>query len=158
MENIMKPTSLEQLSQYAQGKLMELPEFAEGMPFYAYMRRPSMLDLIAQGKIPNPLAHTATSLFSKGGKGVDNTDPKQMKELTEILHIFCEASFVEPTYSQIKEAGLKLTDEQLMFVFNYVQMGTKALEKFRRQSTYTDPYGNSAKVEQVSVGSVENSR
>lgn len=129
----MRATSLEQLREYAKGKLMELPDVAPGMPLYVYVKRPSMLDLISQGKIPNPLAHTASQLFSKGGAGVDQTDPMQLKELTDILHIFCEASFVEPTYAEIKEAGLTLTDEQLMFVFNYVQGGNKALEKFRRK-------------------------
>lgn len=124
-------TTLDQLQSYAKGKLIQLPEFAPGMPLMVYMKRPSMLDLISQGKIPNPLASTAAKLFSKGGSGVDSTDPSQLDELTKILHTFCEVSFVEPTYSQIKEAGLELTDEQLMFVFNYIQMGNKALEKFR---------------------------
>lgn len=145
MENL-QATTLDQLRQYSQGQLVRLPDIAEGMPLVIWMRRPSMLDLMAQGKIPNPLAHTATSLFSEGGKGVNSKDPKQMKELTEILHIFCEVSFVNPTYSQIKEAGVSLTDEQLMFVFNYVQKGNKALENFREQSTNLKRNGSSTKV------------
>lgn len=129
----MRATSLGELREYAKGKLLRLPDIAPGMPLYVFMKRPSLLDLISQGRIPNPLASTASKLFSKGGAGVDQTDPAQLKELTNILHIFCEASFVEPTYTEIKEAGLDLTDEQLMFVFNYVQAGNKALEKFRVQ-------------------------
>lgn len=147
MEN-MKVTSFEQLTQYAKGQLVRLPDLGPGMPLCVFMRRPSMLDLIAKGKIPNPLAGTASKLFSHGGSGVDQTDPKQLKDLVEILHIFCEASFVEPTYSQIKEAGLTLTDEQLMFVFNYVQAGNKALEKFRRQQEGTGLVGHEPEVPQ----------
>lgn len=150
--DVMKATSLEQLAAYAKGSLVQLPEFAEGMPLFVYMRRPSLLDLISKGKIPNPLAHTATALFSKGGRGVDQEDPGQMKELTEILHIFCEASFVEPTYSQIKEAGLSLTDEQLMFVFNYVQAGNKALEKFRRKQESVGVTGHVPAVQEDAIG------
>lgn len=139
----MTVTSLDQLKKYAAGQILRLPDFDEGMPFYARMKRPSMLDLISQGKIPNPLAHTASQLFSKGGRGVDQSDPKQLEDLTNILHIFCEASFVEPTYSEIKEAGVELTDEQLLFVFNYIQAGNKALEKFRRklEDTGLDSHG-----------------
>lgn len=145
MDN-MNATSLEQLAQYAKGTLIQLPDFAPGMPFFVRMKRPSMLDLISQGRIPNPLAGTASKLFSKGGAGVDQTDPKQLKELVEILHIFCEVSFVQPTYSQVKEAGLELTDEQLMFVFNYVQAGNKALEKFRKQPQNSGATGDGAEV------------
>lgn len=148
----MQATSFEQLLNYAQGSLIQLPEFDTGMPLYVRMKRPSMLDLMAQGKIPNPLAHTATSIFSKGGRGVDQEDPVQMKELTEILHIFCETSFIQPTYSQIKEAGLTLTDEQLMFVFNYVQAGTKALEKFRRKQESSGAAGDVPAVQENPSG------
>lgn len=144
-------TTLDQLKSYSKGKLIQLPEFAAGMPLMVYMKRPSMLDLISQGKIPNPLAHTASKLFSKGGNGVDSTNPNQIKELTNILHIFCEVSFVEPTYVQIKEAGLELTDEQLMFVFNYIQMGNKALEKFREQPQNTQHSGDGATVQENPV-------
>lgn len=153
----MTATSLEQLAQYAQGTLVQLPDLAPGMPLFVRMKRPSMLDLISQGRIPNPLAGTASKLFSKGGAGVDQTDPKQLKELVEILHIFCEVSFVQPTYSQIKEAGITLTDEQLMFVFNYVQAGNKALEKFRKQQKNTEPVGDGTKVQEDPSGDPVNS-
>lgn len=136
-----RATSLQELAQYAKGRLVRLPDTAEGMPLFVRMKRPSLLDLISQGKIPNPLAGTANSLFMDGSKGLNKADAKQMKELTDILHIFCETSFVEPTYSEMKEVGFELTDEQLMFVFNYIQAGTKALEKFRPNTQNPVNYG-----------------
>ena len=36
-------------------------------------------------------------------------------------------------YDDLKEAGVKLTDEQMMFVFNYTQNGVEALESFREE-------------------------
>ena len=39
--------------------------------------------------------------------------------------------FVEPSWSELKNAGIELTDEQYMFIFNYTQEGVKALEPFR---------------------------
>ena len=154
MEQV-RATTLEQLQEYAKGNLVRLPDLAPGMPLVVYMRRPSMLDLIAQGKIPNPLLHTAAQIFSKGGRGVDSADPQQLQELTKILHVFCEVSFVSPTYKQIKEAGLTLTDEQLMFVFNYVQRGTKALEKFRSKPQGPQCNGDGAEVQEDAVGDTE---
>lgn len=123
-------TSFEQLQEYAKGQIVRLPDIAEGCPFYARLKRPSLLGLISSGKVPNPLVTTANNLFAKGGAGVDPVNPKQMEELTKILHIFCESAFVEPTYDEIKRAGYELNDEQLMAVFNYVQKGNKALERF----------------------------
>ena len=45
----------------------------------------------------------------------------------------CEATFVEPSYNEMKEAGIKLTDEQLIFIFDYSQNGVKALDSFREE-------------------------
>ena len=53
--------------------------------------------------------------------------------MAEVLDIIAEASFVEPTYAELKEAGVQLTDEQLIFVFNYSQAGVSYLESFRKK-------------------------
>lgn len=147
-----RATSIQELSQYAKGRLVRLPDTAEGMPLYVMMKRPSLLDLIAQGKIPNPLANTANSLFMEGSKGLNKADSKQMKELNDILHIFCEVSFMEPTYAEMKEVGFELTDEQLMFVFNYIQAGTKALERFRPNTSNTVHHGGIPAVQKDPLG------
>lgn len=152
----MRPTTIDELRKYANGAIIRLPNFADGMPLYVRMRRPSMLDMIASGKIPNPLASIAAGLFAKGGRAVDAQDPGQIKELVDLFHIFCEVSFVEPTYQQIKEAGLELNDEQLVFVSNYVQGGTKALEHFRRKSESVKSIGNVAKVQKSTIGDIGN--
>ena len=43
-----------------------------------------------------------------------------------------KASLEEPSFDDIKEAGLELTDEQMMAIFSYSQEGVKALESFRK--------------------------
>jgi len=91
-----------------------------------------MMALAKTGKIPNSLLNTANSLFM--GKGVDSNNEGALKEVLSIVDILCEASFVEPTYSQLKEAGVELTDEQYMAIFNYTQQGIKALQPFRGES------------------------
>ena len=126
-------TSIEQLLEYRKGQFVQLPEFAEGQPFFARLKRPSLLALVKSGKIPNQLILTANRLFN--GKGMDDTKESSMPEVLEILDSICEATFVEPSYSEMKDAGIELTDEQFMAVFNYTQQGVKALEPFRTQST-----------------------
>lgn len=117
------------LTKISDSRVVELPEFGDGTKFIARLRRPSMLKLCKSGVIPNSLLSQATSLFtdSKASKRVSIT------EIYDICEIICEAAFVKPTYSEIKESGIELTDEQIMAVFQYAQGGVKALENFRNE-------------------------
>ena len=125
-------TSLEQLQEYAKGQLVELPPFAEGQAFVARLRRPSILALAKSGKIPNELLSAAGEMFNTGAsKTSEQEDDKVLFQMEDLLETICEASFVFPTYAQIKEMGLELTDEQKTFVFQYAQNGVKALTNFR---------------------------
>ena len=126
-----QPTSIQDLISYSQGQIVKLPDFSEGQPFYARLRRPSMLSLMSNGKIPNSLVITANRLFN--GKGMDDRNENSMSEVLQLLEVICESAFVEPSYKELKEAGVHLTDQQYMAVFNYTQEGVKALESFRRE-------------------------
>ena len=126
-----QPTSIQDLISYSQGQIVKLPDFSEGQPFYARLRRPSMLSLMSNGKIPNSLVITANRLFN--GKGMDDRNENSMSEVLQLLEVICESAFVEPSYKELKEAGVHLTDQQYMAVFNYTQEGVKALEPFRRE-------------------------
>lgn len=126
-----KVTSISELQEYARGSFVQLPDFSEGQPFFARLRRPSMLVLAKSGKIPNSLILTANELFN--GKGMDDKKESAMSEVLDILDILAEACFVEPSYRDIHDAGIELTDEQMMAVFNYIQRGVKALEPFRQK-------------------------
>lgn len=125
-------TPLDSLQEYGRGAIVQLPSFAEGQPFVARLRRPSMMALAKSGKIPNALLTTANSLFIKGG--VDAANESVMQDVLSVVDVLCEAAFVEPTYKQIQDAGVELTDEQYMFIFNYTQQGIKALQPFRGES------------------------
>lgn len=126
----LKVTSIVTLKAYTEGQVIELPPFGEDLPFVAKLRRPSMLALARQGKIPNDLLNTATELFE--GKSRENkVDTDLLRQLYDVIDILCEAAFVEPTYAEIKESGISLTDEQMIAVFNYTQSGVRALKPFR---------------------------
>lgn len=127
----LKVTSIADLQSYAAGSLVQLPSFGEGQPFIARLRRPSMMMLAKSGKIPNELLVSANALFEGGAASFNVVDENALKRMFEVMDTICEASFVEPTYAQLKEANVELTDEQYMFVFGYAQNGVRQLESFR---------------------------
>lgn len=133
-EPVLKVTSIADLQQYQNGSVVELPGFGKDQPFYARLKRPSLLSLMQAGKIPNDLLNSANALFD-GGVGSISTitrDQEALKKVFDVIEIICEATFVEPTYKELKMAGVELTDEQLLFVFGYGQVGVKQLEPFRK--------------------------
>lgn len=121
-------TSISQLNEYAKGQLVELPSFGEGQPFFARLRRPSMLALAKSGKIPNNLLATANRMFDSS---LDTKNENMLKDFYLVIETILEAAFVEPTYQEIKDAGVQLSDDQLIFVFNYTQQGVRILDQFR---------------------------
>lgn len=132
----LKITSFDELVAVSKGEVVELPPFSKNQPFVARLKRPSILEMVKSGKIPNELLVEANNLFAKGPGVVaaeKATDPNMMSDMVAILEKLCEASFVEPTYKQIKEAGVSLTDDQMMFIFSYSQSGVKALKSFREK-------------------------
>jgi hypothetical protein len=126
-------TSIEDLKNYASGTVVEMPPFAEGQPLIARLKRPSILGMAKQGKIPNTLLVKANELFLQNGAGLDAEEEDTMKQLYDVLDLIAKETLVEPTYEEIKSVGLELTDEQMMFLFNYSQQGVKALESFRTE-------------------------
>ena len=126
-----KVTSLAELKNYSEGDIVNLPPFAPDKPFVARLRRPSMLVLAKCGKIPNALLSQANEIFF--GTRSKQLDVDALPRTFDIIEIMCEASFVEPTYEEIKNSGVQLTDQQYLAVFNYTQTGVDALSSFRQE-------------------------
>lgn len=129
----MNVTSIADLQRYAAGTVVRFPDFAEGQPFVARVRRPSMLVLAKSGKIPNSLMATANELFAKGGAGMDVDDPNMLGNFYDTCRVICEAALLQPTMDEIEAAGISLSDDQIMAIFNYTQTGVKALQSFRKE-------------------------
>lgn len=147
-----KITTVADLQSYRNGKVVQLPDFAEGQPLVARVRRPSMLVLAKQGKIPNTLLGAAGQLFTKGGSGMDSDNTKMLADMYDVCHIIAESTLMEPTLADIESAGLELTDDQMMAIFNYTQVGTKALESFRSVEGNTNPAQPQEYVQVPTVG------
>lgn len=131
MEEHLKVTSFEELKSYSKGQIVELPSFADGQPFVARMRRPSLMVLVKSGQIPNALLTAANELFSGGASSFDVDKIDMLSDILGICEMIAKASLIEPTYEQIKEAGLDLSDDQMMAIFSYSQNGVEALKSFR---------------------------
>ena len=132
----MQITSLEQLQAIKQTEIVELPSFEDGTPFVVEIKKPNMMQLLTSGKIPNTLLSVATEMFNgKTGQvmGKASEDIKTLKELVGMMEILAEASLVKPSYKDIKELNIQLTENQLMAILMYSQGGIKSLEKFRNQ-------------------------
>ena len=127
----MKITSLEELKEIAKGEVIELPGFNE-KPFVVRAKRPSLLNLVSSGEIPNELLTTAYSIFN-GRTVTGKQEAVSMKETNDLLRIVAEKALIEPTLKQIEEAGLELTDLQLLELYNYSQQGVRALQSFREK-------------------------
>lgn len=126
--SLNKVTTIDDLKEYAKGQVVELPAFGDGQPLVVRMKRPSLMVLAKSGKIPNKLLKTATELFNGTDNDVDDFDA--LSKTFELLEIICEASLVEPKYHDFKTAGIELSDEQLIAIFNYTQRGIEALNSF----------------------------
>lgn len=132
-EKELKVTDIETLVKSASGEIVQLPSFTESVPFIAKVKRPSLLGLVKSGKIPNNLLVKTNELFIQEGAGFDTEDSNMMADLCDVLEMIAGETLVEPSYKDLTAAGVELTDEQLMALFNYSQRGIAALESFRTE-------------------------
>ena len=123
----MAVTSIEKLKKIAQGQEVELQGWDEE-PFVCVLKRPSLLGLVENGDIPNPLLHAAYILFNGSNNPKDQVN---LKEMNDLYRIIAKAAMVNPTYDQVVEAGLELTDMQLLEIYRFTQLGVKSLISFR---------------------------
>ncbi|RDY22883.1 hypothetical protein CHF27_011225 [Romboutsia maritimum] len=136
---MLQVTSLEQLKAIKQAEIVNLGAFEDGTELIAEVKKPNLVDLMMHNKIPNSLMSVAMKVFNGKTKEtadrVDSGDIKSFKEMFGLMETLAESCLVNPTYSQIKELGIDLTQDQLMTILIYTQGGVKALENFRKQQT-----------------------
>ena len=129
----MAVTSIEKLKKIAQGQEVELQGWDEE-PFVCVLKRPSLLGLVENGDIPNPLLHAAYILFNGSNNPKDQVN---LKEANDLYRIIAKAAMVSPTYEQLEEIGLELTDMQLLEIFSFTQIGLQGLISFRAKQEDT---------------------
>lgn len=123
----MAITSLESLKKLSKGIEVELPGW-DNEPFVCILKRPSLLGLVERGEIPNPLLNAAYILFNGAKTPKDIINLKEQKELFTIV---AKAAMVDPSYQDLEEINLELTDLQLMEIYKFTQLGVQSLMSFR---------------------------
>lgn len=135
----MSVTSIEQFKRYAGGSEVELPGFVSGETITVKLRRPSVMSMVADGKVPNPLMGIAAEMFN-GGVNSTIHSADGMKNSADLLRIYAQAALVEPTYEELEKAGVQFTDGQLTAIYNYVMTGVDQVKRFREiKANYTNP-------------------
>ena len=80
------------------------------------------------GFIPNPLLGAMQAMFSGSTAQINAVDAKKQGEC---LTAIARYALVEPTMAQITEAGLELTDQQLLELYQFALAGPVRYAAFR---------------------------
>lgn len=132
--NNEKITTIEELKKYSEGEIVSIPGFVNNDPFVVRLKRPSLMRLAFEGIIPNNLLVKANELFYEDGEETRNYENKEMlREMYGVLSVMAKEAMVSPTFEEVENAGLQLTDIQLMSIFNYTQVGINMLIPFRTE-------------------------
>lgn len=131
----MNITSIDELKnlEINKGEIVELPGFVENKPFVVRLKKPSLLALAKNGKIPNPLLADVEKLFFGGTKEL--IEEKKLGELSDLFLHMAKITLVEPSYLELEKEGIELTDLQLIDIVNHATYGVKGLSFFRKNKT-----------------------
>jgi hypothetical protein len=136
MENL-QVTSLEKLKKVKQTEIINLGKFEDGTEFVAELKKPDLMQLAAERKIPNVLATEVVKLFNGKNKlakkVVAEDDAEALAQLGELMNVLAEASLVNPTYKQLQEINIELTQEMKMSIMMFTQGGVETLKNFRKE-------------------------
>lgn len=128
-------TSIKELRALGSVREVELPGWSAGERVTFKLGRPSLMLMVRDGRIPNRLLNAAQGLFSGTGAGNGESG---FSDAVDVMITVVRATMVEPTYDEIINAGIELTDEQMVAIFQYSQNGAKALERFRNKPAHGD--------------------
>lgn len=138
MENL-QVTSLEQLKKVKQTDIVSLGKFEDGTEFVAELKRPDIMALAAEGKIPNSLLTEVAKLFNgknELAKDVLKDDGEAFVQLGQLMDILAKASLVNPTMKQLDEINVTPTQEMKTTIMMYFQGGVETLKNFRKEQEH----------------------
>lgn len=121
--------SIEQLREMA-NPVIEIPNFDNTGTIKVRVRKPQLLSMASQGKIPNHLLNIAATMVSgEKVKDIDKMeDMDKIKMINDTMELYCIACLVEPKYEEIKDI---LTDDQKGIIFNWGIGQVQSLNSFR---------------------------
>jgi hypothetical protein len=107
-----------------------LPGWELDSDFVCKLKRPSLTDMSATvGFVPNPLMGTVADLFMPTSKKLEKMEQEKQAKALQLMAKF---ALQEPTYAQLEEAGIALTDEQYNAIYAFALGGAAGLDRFRQ--------------------------
>lgn len=108
---------------------IQIPSFDGLDTIEIKVKRPQLMAMMTQGKIPNRLLGIASQATIGGGFQYKSKDDiEKAKELAEWVAFYCEICMVEPTYEEVKEV---ITDDQALSIYAWAVAPIDMLRSFR---------------------------
>lgn len=108
--------------------IIQIPDFEGSGKINIQVRKPRLLDMAKQGKIPNHLLSVANKMVGGQEQKPDLENNEMLKQTALMMELYCEACMVKPTYKEFKNI---MTDEQGEAIFNWAVGGVSDLDRFR---------------------------
>lgn len=124
-------------------QVVSLPDWLGDGDFECELKRPSLFTMAATGVIPNPLMQVARKLFFDGGISAERGN---LEEEGRVLLEVAKAAMVSPSFDELAERGIGLTDDQIIAIWKFVQGGARELDRFRQFIGVSEPAVRGAEV------------
>lgn len=131
-------TSIEDLKKVKPYVEVELPPFSDGTPLTAALKKPSIIDMMCQGRVANPLMLAVNEVMGETTSEKPQFNEKQAEAMVEskkFMEAVAENCLVQPKLKDINEYAGGLTDEQLLAIYNFATEDTTDLAKFCKVPT-----------------------
>lgn len=108
---------------------IQIPSFDGLETIDIKVKRPQLMAMMTQGKIPNRLLGIASQATMGGGFQYKSKDDiEKAKELAEWVAFYCEICMVEPKYEEVKDI---ITDDQALSIYAWAVAPIDMLRSFR---------------------------
>lgn len=129
-------TTIEQLKGAKSTWEFTAPPFANGTELVVELREPSIISMVYDDGISNPLLNDVQILTeqSKSKKKTQPT-PEQRAAAFQFINKVVDYCMVSPTLAEINEYAGGLSDTQLLAIYEEVVKSTTDLSSFRTKTT-----------------------
>lgn len=129
-------TSIDELKNAKQTWEFKAPDFPNGSELIVELKQPSIMSMIKDGVISNPLIADVQTLTEKTDKGVKPTAAQQTAAYKFIKGVV-DYCIVSPTIAEIDKYAGGLTDSQILAIYGEVMKSVTDLSSFRTDTTDT---------------------
>ena len=132
----LKITNVNEIKEYFEGEIVRLAPFENGKPFVARVRVPSLVEIYRLGKIPNTLIVEVKKYFDtlekdENNNVVINFADKRARNLMNLALKMADVVLIEPSMKELRGAKIRLSDMQLLSIYNYVDKKVSEMIPFR---------------------------